>query len=462
MTKKRKTLELAWGNSSSVGSKNSQAVGKKWVPCNVNAKTGVRMEDGMMVHMLSDHALMFGVADGHGSMSFFAEGWPPDPTPTVWFGGYECALIALRSLRDYLKEVHESQMPLERISPDGAAKLLRDAFAFAQCVLEMRMIAGSQDLTMDRRYDEILRLADQYFRPLEESYLKQMRQCFRGSGIELEKGVRLLCKSKVLQCHPERPNDRVPVVMHRKTLEVQGPLMDFPAEYGTTMTAGMIVRHPDPQRHHGTELHLAHAGDSDAFLLRLCHASPGQTAHGIYLPYRLTDLHSCLNPDETRRLQQGGLEVVGQQPVFTLRQGPFAEIYHIMPSRALGHSMLRGHGVTWVPQILSVRLQKGDVILIASDGLWSELSGRRPPDPEVIRCAQREGIPHLLTEDLSALTAAEILTSLLIDISSSSLTLDDHEAHHICDETLNQFCTILLTTTSPIDNTEILCLGLPN
>ncbi len=42
-----------------------------------------------------------------------------------------------------------------------------------------------------------------------------------------------------------------------------------------------------------------------------------------------------------------------------------------MPSRSIGHTLLSKHGVTHEPTVSVTRLRKGDVVLIASDGLWS-------------------------------------------------------------------------------------------
>jgi serine/threonine protein phosphatase PrpC len=223
------------------------------------------------------------------------------------------------------------------------------------------------------------------------------------------------------QGRSERDQDRGPGAdaQHSKTPPSgERPPHLVPAEYGATLTVLLLVDSAGPGQ--PPAVHVANAGDSDAYLFRR-EARPrpdggddDQAPHDSQ-PYsvvvrRLTTDHSPASASERERLRPFGMEFDGAR--FQLKVGPFCE-YAIMPSRACGHTLLSLHGITARPDCTSVDLHDGDLIVVASDGLWSDLGHSAA---QALHGEIADGAPtvqmdsqRLSNEDSSAAVVAEVL-----------------------------------------------------
>ena len=163
------------------------------------------------------------------------------------------------------------------------------------------------------------------------------------------------------------------------------------AEYGTTLTAVLClpaeqvevvdsngaIDNPGSGGSGPGRVVVAAAGDSDVFLFqRTASTHPGNTGGYYYHPQRLTSDHSVRSESEVNRvISCGGMTIAADSPHrFRLVKGDFADLqYEIAPSRALGHMVLRHHGIVHQPGISRSDMLPGDVIVVASDGLWTHL-----------------------------------------------------------------------------------------
>lgn len=116
---------------------------------------------------------------------------------------------------------------------------------------------------------------------------------------------------------------------------------------------------------------LANVGDSRAVLCR----------HGAVL-LASTD-HDLTQAEERRRCEAHGGRVVeasgcmrlvppDAEPALLVVKG--ARRLTLNMSRALGHRILTGYGVSSLPQLYHMAVRAGDRLVIASDGLWDVLS----------------------------------------------------------------------------------------
>lgn len=154
--------------------------------------------------------------------------------------------------------------------------------------------------------------------------------------------------------------------------------LPYIAEFGTTLTAVLCTppeatgtnASPGPSR-----VVVAAAGDSDAFLF-IRTKCPGRPGHHYYHPLRMTGDHSARSPDEVARVMgTGGMQVSQTTGRFRLVDGEFSSYgFEVAPSRALGHSLMRYHGITHTPRISCSDAHAGDVLIVASDGLWTQIA----------------------------------------------------------------------------------------
>lgn len=92
------------------------------------------------------------VADGHGSVPMLSRRIDsPDSTePTVFVGGPECAALAAASASRYLARVADF-VDMGRLTREGIACVLRDAFVFAQRTCAEETARGCLVLGADHR-----------------------------------------------------------------------------------------------------------------------------------------------------------------------------------------------------------------------------------------------------------------------------------------------------------------------
>merc|ERR1712232_729838 len=105
------------------------------------------------------------------------------------------------------------------------------------------------------------------------------------------------------------------------------------------------------RRGRGTDLHIANVGDSRSVLL------------GNGGVRRVSTDHRPDDPAEARRVAEDGGKVIDG------RVGGDLAI-----SRSLGDHRLKAKGVSCVPDVCTCSVACGQVLIIASDGLWDVLS----------------------------------------------------------------------------------------
>lgn len=363
---------------------------------------GVRMEDYAVVRTRvgsagpeSNQCVLAVVADGHGSVPMVGRHIDDRDSdgPTVFVGGPECACLAATSMTRYIDRVGDF-VSLPRLTPQGMAYVLRDAFAFAQsrCVEETlrgavedgaRLGGTLGTSAIDGAYFE--RVARDAHRSLvgtsavkddDDDESREEEPAGGRSGRQQPTKAAharpLVVVDKVCaQYTPTDPAGRRTGPDGRVVYYVSAGGQRALAEFGTTLTAVLAVPiAPSDGQGCGAcaRLFVAHAGDSDAFLFRQADA-PSSRGGGRrrYAPFRLTLDHTISDASEVARATQHGLVVT--PPHFRVAHGPEAG-QALMPSRALGHLLMTQHGISSTPSVVSALLCPGDIVVLASDGLW--------------------------------------------------------------------------------------------
>lgn len=412
------------------------------------------------------------VADGHGSVPMLSRRIDStDSTePTVFVGGPECAALAAASASRYLARVADF-VDMGRLTREGIACVLRDAFVFAQrtCAEETArgclVLDADQRAPTDRRQTlarggrgqtnapsvSVSTPASSSSSSSSSSLPSSTSRQKSGNGAPRRLGGRLdrsaIDGAYFAKVHgpagaglPERADPRALVVVDKVrvpyrpagangALGPEGHLVYYVtssgrrtlAEYGTTLTAVLTtpllpsdVRHGRAAAGWAGRVFVAHAGDSDVFLF---HRDP-RAARPRHVPARLTDDHTLSNPDEVARLAPYGVGV--HHPYFVVTTGPECG-QMLMPSRSLGHVLMSQHRITAVPSIATALAAPGDVVVAASDGLWASygLSGgwQAPSVPP--------GAPPYSGETLSALRVAAVLDGLAEAIARGAVGPSD-------------------------------------
>ncbi|QBZ80829.1 Serine/threonine phosphatases incomplete domain containing protein [Pandoravirus celtis] len=440
-----------------------------------SANKGARMEDSAVVVPRLGPAAgvsLAVVADGHGSVPMLSRRIDsPDSTePTVFVGGPECAALAAASASRYLARVADF-VDMGRLTREGIACVLRDAFVFAQRTCAEETARGCLVLGADHRHVAGARSHGHVNTPpslmahpsaphtpsslMSSSTSTTSRRASsttaaRG-GAPKRLGGRLdqsaIDGAYFAKVHgpagaslPERSDPRALVVVDKVrvpyrpagangALGPEGHLVYYVtssgrrtlAEYGTTLTAVLTtpllpsdVRHGRAATGWAGRAFVAHAGDSDVFLFHRDLRAPRPR----YVPARLTDDHTLSNPDEVARLAPYGVGV--HHPYFVVTTGPESG-QMLMPSRSLGHVLMSQHRITAVPSIATALVAPGDVLVAASDGLWASygLSGgwQAPTVPP--------GAPAYTGETLSALRVATVLDGLAETIARGAVSPSD-------------------------------------
>jgi serine/threonine protein phosphatase PrpC len=143
----------------------------------------------------------------------------------------------------------------------------------------------------------------------------------------------------------------------------------IPVESGTTAT--LVVYHQ-----YGDKVLVANVGDSDARILIMDGESDQCELKQISLS------HNPCNSSERRRideLEHCEVDVSEDKGFLQLRDSPFNDgkyfyIYQLSLTRALGHELLGPAGVIWDPTITSFSTDDTEVLIVASDGLWDNVS----------------------------------------------------------------------------------------
>ncbi|AVK75801.1 Serine/threonine phosphatases incomplete domain containing protein [Pandoravirus neocaledonia] len=427
------------------------------------ALRGARMEDSAVVVPRLGTAAgvsLAVVADGHGSVPMVSRRLDSRDTsePTVFVGGPECAALAAASASRYLARVADA-VDMGRLTREGIACVLRDAFLFAQrmCAEETArgcLVQGEEDGDAHR-----LREGDRSTARSSSSHSASdhggRSRARRGSsataavrriGGRLDRSA--IDGAYFAKVHgpagaslAERGDPRALVVVDKVRVPYRplgangapgpkGHLVYYVeangrrtlAEYGTTLTAVLItpLLPSDMRRGRASKgwlgrVFVAHAGDSDVFLFH----RDTQARRSCHAPSRLTDDHTPSNRDEVARLAPYG---VGVHPpyYFVVTTGPECG-QMLMPSRSLGHVLMSQHRITAVPSISTALVAPGDVVVAASDGLWASYGragGWHPPQlsPDA---------PAPTDETLSAMRVATVLDGLSDGIASGSISPAD-------------------------------------
>lgn len=421
------------------------------------ALKGARMEDSAVVVPrlgVAAGVSLAMVADGHGSVPMVSRRLDSRDTsePTVFVGGPECAALAAASASRYLARV-AGTVDMGRLTREGIACVLRDAFLFAQrmCAEETArgcLVQGEDDDTRQHRDDRST--ASSLSRSASDHAGRSRAR--RGSSSAARRVGGRLDRSAIdgayfAKVHgpagaslAERGDPRALVVVDKVRVPYRplgangapgpkGHLVYYVeangqrtlAEYGTTLTAVLItpllpsdVRRGRASKGWLGRVFVAHAGDSDVFLF---HRDP-QAHRACYTPSRLTDDHTLSNRDEVARLAPYGVGV--HPPYFVVTTGPECG-QMLMPSRSLGHVLMSQHRITAVPSISTALVGPGDIVVAASDGLWASYGlagGWHPPQ-------RARDAPAPTGEALSAMRVATVLDGLSDGIASGSISPAD-------------------------------------
>lgn len=406
----RAEAQLRWEVSpmlTDVGNKYTQMLHAHTPGYNVfplDEREGARMEDNGTINMrLADGAVLLCVADGHGSA---------DMTRARAVGGYETAYMANACVNYWLE-----QRLRAGDGHDAVCAALGDAFAFAQaCILE-EMARGAVRAEAFRADDpertaELARgrLDGHHFRDLEtgrlrDRFLNEAAEYTRGGAAKVVAG-KLLVELPLRPRRTQRPGPPgaepmgpaaraeralVPVYCNRAGKRLSD------VDYGATCTACLLLP--------SGRLYVAHVGDSDAYVLR--------RGGGGWAAIKMTKAHTVHNADEVRRLEAHGM--VARDRYFTLDLEAGGR-KALMPSRSFGHAHLCHFGVSAVPSLSHLDLRPGDVLLLASDGLWDLdvldarhplYVGARPTESLGLRVAL-----NLLNRD-STLSASALASAIL-------------------------------------------------
>lgn len=393
-----------------VGTKYVQKVGK-FTPSNVkpigrrtdqiSIVDGVRMEDCANVNRSvgQNQCTLIVIADGHGSVPVYSED-ATEKGATVWIGGYDIASLAVDSITRYITEVAE-RIPLSTLTKQGMATVFHDAFSYAQKRCDMETIRGARPIHCSDPFDQN-RLGQLVGSAVDGYYFKNLYINGTISGNPwVDK--RCLVADKILE--PYNNGHLAYYISGDGKKKVL-------AEYGSTATALLVCPyHPEegeslpnenrvptqngvPHEQPLYRVYVAHAGDSDVYLFY-------KNANGLYVPTKLTGDHSIANRNEIQRLEPHGMKP--RDPYFALAHGP-ERGQALMPSRSLGHTLLKNHGITFEPTVATTMLMKGDIIVAATDGLWASYGRARNEIP-----IPMTGFHAKTPEDLSAVRVAAIL-----------------------------------------------------
>jgi serine/threonine protein phosphatase PrpC len=384
-----KTVFEVGGPVTDVGNKYVQSYGSLTLG-NVRpvrgSDLGIRMEDYAVVERTmnpihnSDVTTVI-VTDGHGSVPAYSR-TGHDKDAERWIGGYEIARLGADSINQYVKRVSDF-LPLHTLDRSGMARVLYDSFAYAQKRCEQETVKGGRSPGSTDPFDR---------RRLEELMSSgvdgwHFRALFRDGTVSKNPWIdpRCLIVDKIVQPYGGGGGNVTYYVDGSGKRRVL-------AEYGCTATAAIFVpcfqrtSRREEQNPVGT-LYLGHTGDTDAYLF--------YRRRSGYDYVRLTGDHSVSNQKEVERLRPYGMRV--RPPYFTLTRGPEAG-QSLMPSRSLGHSLLSKHGISYEPTVATTALCSGDVVIIATDGLWASYGASKARPREKIS-----------DEDLSAAMVADIV-----------------------------------------------------
>jgi len=424
------------------------------------ARLGVRNEDVAVSGMglSADPSVGYVVvADGHGAVPAYSETGADDDDErvSVFLGGYECAALVANSVLRYLDRVSYN-VPLSSLDRRGMARVLYDAFAFAQrvCVDETAAGAAREGDTPERTRARLARLISN---PLDGHHFRRLYGGATSAADASALGhllgplahhaadevrypllhtAHLLVADKIVvpyrpvRAHaptaardPAAPS-AYPTVPSSVIVGPRDPAAQIVyyvdgtgrrrrlAEFGTTATVAVFVPAAAAgarAREHAGTLFVAHVGDSDAYVFhrrhdnaheqtpaarrrrRACsvqHAGrlnddgeDGETSarrgcnrrvdagpSPSFVPVRLTGDHTVSNTQEIQRLASLGM--VPRAPYWLLAHGP-ERGHMLMPSRAFGHTLLSKHGIVFEPTVSATELMRGDIVVLASDGLWA-------------------------------------------------------------------------------------------
>lgn len=141
-----------------------------------------------------------------------------------------------------------------------------------------------------------------------------------------------------------------------RNLEEEDKLCD----YGCTLSVLLIL--PPHNQTKKIIVLSANVGDTEAYLFR--HRSSSSLKI-----IELTTRHTVNNLAEVQRLAKYGT-IVSRYPYFHIQ--PLGR--QLMISRSIGHSVLQHFGILYHPTVSIHSLEKNDVIVFASDGVWDFLN----------------------------------------------------------------------------------------
>lgn len=363
---------------------------------------GIRMEDfGMYTELYNDVYLIM-IADGHGAQKMI-DGY--------YCGGYEAAKIAVIVANILFKRRFKSIIGTDNIQKQG--KILSNIYKTIQTrILDEMNMNGVYIIPAKNKIDDIISHCSinrdmvsiyEYLSSLGFEILFKRDDMVRishmimtriNNEIILREDLEKLLENKYIPIHDhgdiwkEWSNtisafdgdyfekygrtmfpsyENINQFISRKGILIEKNIFDNPyhvpiylnekgekvsdLDSGTTLTTCLIYKENDKYC-----LLTGHVGDSHAFILR--------ERDGIET-FFVTDDHSVNNKKEVERCDKEGL--IAEGPYFYQKKGGSRGL---MPSRALGHPILSNYGISIAPHISKVYLEKGDIVIVGSDGLW--------------------------------------------------------------------------------------------
>lgn len=382
----------------------------RWSPANVTASPssvdgrmvaiGVRMEDYASVKPLDANTTFMAVSDGHGSVPALTENGN-ESGASRHIGGYESAQLATESVYQYVKSVADF-IPLASLTKEGVAKVLYDAFAFAQRRCEQETMRGGK-MVVAGQGSTSAHFAKERMGQLLESKIDgyHFKDLYSGRTPNPWDESKILVADKWLV--PYSVPETGPVTGYLTYYVDESGQLKTIAEYGTTSTVVIATPSLSPLPEGTAMIYTANVGDSDAYLFFHQPTDVG------WKFAKLTGDHTVENPAEVLRMSRFGMRPNGVY--FTLERG-HGSGHSLMPSRSFGHSLLSHHGVCFEPTVSSTLAAEGDFVIVASDGLWASYgrtlqhhaSGSQTPEDltaqEVCHILERDrsGNPNLIAQ----------------------------------------------------------------
>lgn len=312
---------------------------------------GIRMEDYLDIIEINKDMTAIVLADGHGSERLFYG---------YFKGGYECAKLSVDYCIDKFKK-------LNRFTSQYIDKSFRDIVRFLfknvqkECV--KHLVNGSIRIKSDENLSFpcyktgdngfVSFIDGDYFDTIKninriKNWINILRKYYNENDILSILQNMVIGKILLTKKDKNGNNFTIPTyINYCKSRKVE-------IESGTTLTTSLIIKLPDGRY----KILTGHVGDSSVILYR-------KKDKNKWLGILLTDDHSVSNIEEIKRGKKCGM-----MPSDKWFRSIVDDSKGLMPSRALGHPYLCKFGIIEDPYVSAEYLEKGDIVIFATDGLW--------------------------------------------------------------------------------------------